>query len=248
MICLFVSYFIEARIKRVGRKDAIFGSLSVILIIIGLIVACFGCFLLPNTQENIPDNSIIIQNSTSNSSLFASIKSDETKNISVNESILTYSQQAVNTSNFIENVSSGNMGNSNAKPLFDEFALGLGVIGFGIALLAFGLGNLTAIESKYEFQELKTHVIEGPYFARRFKKKLTPMDCMKIYGFWALIGLIIVITNLLTSQSTFLINIRIIIGFIFLIIGIIAIVYGLKTRERNISDTVQVVLTQLKSR
>jgi len=249
MFCLCVSYFIESRIKGIKWIDSFYGSASVVLIIVGLIVACFGCFLLPQTPEKIADNSTILQNSSSNSSQFAFTNSSFIQNISLNESISTYSQNTVNTSNLNENVTNSDTEQNNkSNPILEALGLGFGVIGFGIALFAFGLGNITAIQSKYEFQELKTHVIDGPYFAQRFKKNLTPMDCLKIFGFWAPLGFFIVFTNLLTPQSTYLILIRILIGLIPLIIGIIAIYYGLSRHERNCSDTIQTVFAQLRSR
>jgi len=248
MFCLCGSYFIESRIKGIGWIDSFYGSASVVLIIAGLIVACFGCFLLPQTPEKNADNSTILQNTSLNSSQFGLTNSSFIQNISLNESFSTYSQNTVNTSNLNENVSNNDTQQNKSNPILEALGLGFGVIGFGIALFAFGLGNINAIQSKYEFQELKTYVMDGPYFAKRFKNDLTPMDYLKIFGFWALIGFIIVITNLLTPQSTYLIPIRVFIGLILLIIGIIAIYNGLSRHGRNFSDTIQTVLDQLRSR
>lgn len=47
LFCLSISYLIEARIKGITWKDSFYGAASVVLIVVGLIIACFGCFLLP---------------------------------------------------------------------------------------------------------------------------------------------------------------------------------------------------------
>ena len=245
--CLSVSYFIEAQIKGIHWKDSFYGSASVVLIIVRLIVACFGCFLLPQNPAPNADNSTDFQNLSSNNSLFSLNESNSNPNTTLNESITVF-HQISNSSNLTQNLTKSDLQPNNPNPILNALGLGLGVIGVGVAFFAYGLGNITTIESKRDFQELKVYVMEGPYFAQKFKRDLIPMDYLKIFGFWAVIGIIIIVTNFSTAQSTYLVLIRFFIGLILLLIGILAICYGLIRNERDLSNTIQTVLTQLRSR
>jgi len=240
MLCLCISYFIEAIIRGICWKDSFYGSASVIVIIVGLIVACFGMFLLPLAPISNSDNSTISQNlSLSNSS---SNLNDTQYNqyTSSNESIVLL-HQAINTSNLTQNLNQTSLVPN--KPSYDlnALAIGLTVIGFGIAFFTYGMGNLIAIEGGYEFQELKTYVMEGPYFAKKFKKNLQPMDYFKIFGFWAIIGFVIIVSNIPNIQSTILVLIKFFVGVIIFGIGLLAIFYGLTKKEKDFADTVHAV-------
>jgi len=190
------------------------------------------------------DNSTNFHNISSNNSLNLT---NVTQNLILNDSTSTF-QHEINSSNYTQNVTSSTPNQNDSSSILNALGLGLGVIGVGIALFAYGLGNLTTIESNREFQELKVYVVEGPYFARKFKKDLIPLDYLKIFGFWAVIGVIIVIFNFPTPQATYLTFIRFIFGFILFVIGMSAIYYGISKTDIDFAKTIQTVIIQLKHR
>jgi len=153
-----------------------------------------------------------------------------------------------NSSDLNQNLTTDHSQDDNSKSTLDALGLSLGVIGVGIAIFSYGLSNLITIQSNRDFQELKVYVMNGPYFARNFKKKFTPMDYLYIFGFWAFIGIIIIITNIPNSRSTKIGLFKFFIGLIITGIGLYTIGYGLTEREHDFSTTIQAVLNQLRNR
>lgn len=210
ILCLCGSYVIQARMQAIGLKDSFLGCVYIIVIIVGLIVACFGTFLLPQDPNVAINDAICHQNSTST-----------------------------------------NIPQKDANDFISALSIGLGVIGFGIALFTYGLSSLLSIHSQYEFTELKVYLMDGPYFAKKYMRKLKPNDLIWIFGFWAIIGLIIIVMNYSESQSSTqfsgFASIRCYIGLFLIIIGLFTTVFGLVSKERGFDETIQLAITQLKN-
>jgi hypothetical protein len=81
--------------------------------------------------------------------------------------------------------------------------------------------------------------MKGPTYAQKYMRELKPKDLIWIFGFWTIIGLIIIILNYSESQSSGFASIRCFIGLILILIGIIVTTFGCLAGESSFSEMAQ---------
>lgn len=230
-----ISWYLIYRKKGSNRYEAGLASISIILVIVGVLILLFGAGLSSPEFRNPTQNSTTTINmqlnlgcdntssfySNKNASILNNIKSP----LRLNESKINATSKDVSRNSSEYNATATITQDLRQNPL-EMVGLVLGIVGLGLSIISVGMNNLFSIGSRKETHITKNCLYQDLFsFSRRYTKILECWDYIIIGFVWILFGAIPCIYGVFSSiYGLDIINFF---GLLYISFGIILAGYGI---------------------